>query len=224
MPENNYFNNYNADKGDKRIILYVLVFSTAIIVSISLLFYNTKRINAHYAHLIETNTTLLELSNSCVIQNSVYQRMLLNNVVVQDSCELKKLSPLFASASNEYDNSFRKLSAFSKENSIISSELLAEIRNKRKEYLKAGDEFMSLIKAGDEKATSAHLLSTLRPRYDELKMLFQQVSKQVNQHIIESSNNTNRQSTLMAFFMLLVGLSPFLFIILRLLATKLIYR
>lgn len=228
MRENNYFNNYNADNSDRKAIMYIFVFSIAIILSVTFLFLNIKRVNNHHTYLLESNTRLLEQTKMCMVENSVYQRMVLNYAIIcpSDTNEYKEMNLILINSSREYEGAFGQLVEFSKSDkeSAVNIQLLEDVRMKRKTYIETADEFIRLVKEGKTNELPGFLMDDLRPKYEALQNIHQLVSKQINTNIIDSNRQSVERSNYVAFAMLLIGLSPFIFFGFKMLFGRLMYR
>lgn len=207
------------NRKDKIVSVFFILFALMILTAQILQFGHTQKIDKQYSQIISSKNKVIQATHSILLQSSLIQRSLFNLTMYIDSAQQATVKTRLANAIKKNQSDLDVLKTSFSDTSKDEKELVDKILAANQTYQKAKDDYLLLLL--ENKKTKEELLDyrvkNLRPaldlyqglQQDLLTMLINDFERQ-NNEITENNNKTS-------WTYLLMGISPYIFIMIALL-------
>lgn len=213
-------NDSKFDGKDKLVSIFFVFFAIIIIISQILQFTNAKKTNEKYAAIISSKNKAIHATHTILISSSTIQRSLFNLTLSPDSTsgEVAKVKERLSLAiKNNEDNLVNLKSSFGSDNKE-EQELLKKIDAANESYGKAYRTYLQLL-ASNEKSNEElqkFRLTILRPALDLYQSLQQELLTMLTNDFEKQSQLLSESGNRTGWTLLILGMSPYIFIFLSL--------
>ena len=206
------------DGKEKIIAIFFVFFAVIVIIAQVLQYTNTKKTDQKYSEIISSKNSAIHATHSILIQSSTIQRTLFNLTLNSDPEQVGILMERLTKAAKHNEDDLAVLkNTFSSDNKE-EQELLGRIIRANEAYKDRYKTYMKLLnkkeKTKDELQT--YRLTIMRPALDGYQGLQQELLTMFTNDFEKQSMQLSESNSRTSWTLLVLGMSPYLFVLLSL--------
>jgi hypothetical protein len=205
------------DKDDKKLTRVFIFFIFVILISQLLQFINNRLVEDRYRAAEIRSQAEIQASQTCLSENSVFQRMLLNLALIKDEQERVSIQQRLKEAEEKNAAGMRVILAESAVSPGEYKELVNKMADRFVAYDVSSRIFLGLLKDGNDETISEFLTNDLRPKFRAYQEQHKIYLDRLSSDLAKERKMISNSSGFAAWVFLLMGLSPFIYLLHKLL-------